>query len=104
MCFNNYQNTYTGSSSVIFLLQTNQTPLEGKGGSQDGQERDAEWRGSTEQLFCGIVAETGQTCVGTWEHTKQRVQQKTKQTGLQKINASELVCLAMIDALSTCCT
>lgn len=104
MCFSNYQNTYTGSSSVIFLLQINQTPLEGKGGGQDGQERGAEWRGSTEQRFCDIVAERGQTCAGTWGCTKQRMQQKTKQTGLQKINASELVCLAMIDALSTCCT
>lgn len=59
MCFSNYQNTYTGSSSVIFLLQINQTPLEGKGGGQDGQERGAEWRGSTEQRFCDIVAERG---------------------------------------------
>lgn len=45
-----------------------------------------------------------QTRAGTREDTKQRMQQKTKQKRLQKINASELVCLAMIDALSTYCT
>lgn len=47
MFCNNYQNTYTCPYSVIFILQINWSPLEGKGGSPGDNERDTEWRGGT---------------------------------------------------------
>lgn len=55
---------------MIFFLQINQTPLDGKSTKQNEEYR-TEWRVQN-RFFGDVVAETGQTSVGMWERTKKK--------------------------------